>query len=201
MDQAVYNTISERTIAEFKDRGSKFLGHAFPVSTTEGFKSCMQEMKKAHPKATHHCFAYRLGFDGLQFRAGDAGEPRGSAGKPILGQIDRLRLTNVLVVVVRYFGGTLLGIPGLMRGYKTAAALALQMTPVVTLYRERRYRLNFDYTVLDQVMQLVRRHHCSVIHQDTRMFCSVEIGVPLVSEEVVLHRLAEISGLACQRSV
>lgn len=200
MDQATYNTIAGRTVAEYKDRGSKFLGHAFPVSSLEMFKSCMQQIKKAHPKATHHCFAYRLGFEGLQFRTGDAGEPRGTAGKPILGQIDRLKATNVLVVVVRYFGGTLLGIPGLISGYKTAAALALQMTPVVTLHRERRYQLHFDYTVLDAVMQLVHRHHCSVIHQDARMFCCLEIGVPLVSEEVVLRRLGEIPRLSCQPS-
>jgi uncharacterized YigZ family protein len=200
MEQATYNTISGRTVAEYKDRGSKFLGHALPVSTPQDFKSCMQELKKAHPKATHHCFAYRLGFDGLQFRTGDAGEPRGSAGKPILGQIDRLKVTNVLVVVIRYFGGTLLGIPGLIQGYKTAAALALQMTPVVTLHRERGYRLHFDYTVLDAVMQVIHRHHCSVIHQDTQMFCSLEIGVPLVSEEVVVRRLKEIPGLTLQPS-
>src|SRR5215510_1222086 len=126
-----YYTIEKEATAEFKDRGSKFIGYAFPVSSVEGFKEKLNEVKKLHPKATHHCFAYRLGLDGNAFRVSDDGEPSGSAGRPILGQIDSKQLTNTLIVVVRYFGGTLLGVPGLINAYKTAASLVLQVTPVV----------------------------------------------------------------------
>src|ERR1700704_2284357 len=127
----VYQTISQQSLAEFKDRGSRFLAYAYPVKTVDEFKEKLQLLKKEHPKAVHHCFAYRIGLDGNNFRVNDDGEPSGSAGRPILGQIDSKQLTNVLVIVVRYFGGTLLGVPGLINAYKTTAALALQVTPVV----------------------------------------------------------------------
>src|SRR6266480_952803 len=126
-----YSTIEKPALAEFKDRGSKFIAYAFPISSVEAFKEKLNAIKKDHPKATHHCFAYRLGLDKNNFRLSDAGEPSGTAGKPILGQIDSRNLTNTLVIVVRYFGGTLLGVPGLINAYKSAAALALQLTPVV----------------------------------------------------------------------
>ncbi|HEY8971071.1 MAG TPA: YigZ family protein, partial [Puia sp.] len=117
-EQDFYYTIEKEATAEFKDRGSKFIGYAIPVSSVDEFKEKLNEVKKLHPKATHHCFAYRLGLDGNVFRVSDDGEPSGSAGRPILGQIDSKELVNVLVVVVRYFGGTLLGVPGLINAYK-----------------------------------------------------------------------------------
>src|SRR4051812_44945561 len=125
-----YNTIEKPAETEYKDRGSRFLAYAFPVQTTDDFKKRLKELKEEHPKAAHHCFAYRIGTDGNSFRAGDDGEPSGSAGKPILGQIDSKGLTDTAVVVVRYFGGTLLGVPGLINAYKTSTSLALQLTPI-----------------------------------------------------------------------
>ena len=107
-----YYTIEKPSVAEFKERGSKFIAYAFPIADVSEFKLRLAEIKKEHPKATHHCFAYRLGLDGNTYRVSDDGEPSGSAGKPILGQIDSKQVTNVLVIVVRYFGGTQLGIPG-----------------------------------------------------------------------------------------
>src|SRR5579872_6230859 len=130
-EQETYYTIGKSAMAEFSDRGSKFIAYACPVSNVEEFKLRLGEIKKEHPRATHHCFAYRIGLDGNTHRASDAGEPSGTAGRPILGQIDSRELVNVLVVVVRYFGGTLLGVPGLINAYKSAAALALQITPIV----------------------------------------------------------------------
>ncbi|HEU4633284.1 MAG TPA: YigZ family protein, partial [Flavisolibacter sp.] len=121
-----YNTIEKPSSAEFKDRGSRFLAYAFPIQSVDDFKKRLKNLKEEHPKAAHHCFAYRTGTDGNTFRAGDDGEPSGSAGKPILGQIDSKELTNIGVVVVRYFGGTLLGVPGLINAYKTVTSLALQ---------------------------------------------------------------------------
>src|ERR1700710_444216 len=111
MDQQFYNTIETPASTEYKDRGSSFIAYAFPVLSTEDFKTKLNELKKEHPKATHHCFAYRIGIDGNTFRVSDDGEPSGTAGRPILGQIDSKELVNTLVVVVRYFGGTLLGVP------------------------------------------------------------------------------------------
>src|SRR6478609_9954408 len=122
-----YNTIDQPSSAEFKDRGSKFIANAFPVSSVDDFKKSLEEIRKIHSKATHHCFAYRIGADKSLFRVSDDGEPSGTAGKPILGQIDSKDLTNTLVVVVRYFGGTLLGVPGLIHAYKSAASMALQI--------------------------------------------------------------------------
>ena len=107
-----YNTIEKPSLAEFKEKGSKFLAYAYPIETVEDFKKHLQNLKKEHPKAVHHCFAYRIGTDGNTFRVSDAGEPSGTAGKPILGQIDSKAITNTAIIVVRYFGGTLLGVPG-----------------------------------------------------------------------------------------
>ena len=123
-----YFTIDKPSYTEYKERGSRFLAYAYPLKSVDDFKKILQGLKKEHAKAAHHCFAYRIGLDGNNFRASDDGEPAGSAGKPILGQIDARQLINVLVVVVRYFGGTLLGVPGLIHAYKTATALALQLT-------------------------------------------------------------------------
>ena len=108
-----YFTISKEGSAEYKDRGSKFLAYIFPIKNKDEFKTHLQALKKEHPKAVHHCFAYRIGYDGNNFRVSDDGEPSGTAGKQILGQIDSKNLSDILVIVVRYFGGTLLGVPGL----------------------------------------------------------------------------------------
>src|SRR6266566_1364316 len=145
-EQDFYYTIEKEATAEFKDRGSKFIGYAIPVGSVEDFSEKLKEVKKQHPKATHHCFAYRLGLDGNVYRVSDDGEPSGSAGRPILGQIDSKELINVLVVVVRYFGGTLLGVPGLINAYRSAAALALQMTPLVQRQVEKELVVQFGYT-------------------------------------------------------
>src|ERR1043165_3219137 len=152
-EQDFYYTIEKEATAEFKDRGSKFIGYAFPVGSVENFKEKLNEVKKLHPKATHHCFAYRLGLDGNTFRVSDDGEPSGSAGRPILGQIDSKELVNVLVVVVRYFGGTLLGVPGLINAYKTTTAVALNEATVIQKPVLVNYQLEFDYTKMNDVMR------------------------------------------------
>src|SRR5580698_1603646 len=166
MANDTYYTIEKTATAEFKDRGSKFVGYACPVKTVVDCRERLNEIKKAHPKATHHCFAYRIGLDGNTFRVSDDGEPSGSAGRPILGQIDSKGLVNVLIVVVRYFGGTLLGVPGLINAYRSAAALALQTTPLVQKQVEQEYRVHFDYTQMNEVMMMVRQYNCRVVRQD-----------------------------------
>jgi uncharacterized YigZ family protein len=191
----VYFTIDKTANAEYKDRGSKFLAYAFPVKTPEEVKECLQEVKKEHPKATHHCYAYRIGLGELQYRTNDDGEPSGSAGKPILGQIDSKQLTDVLVVVVRYFGGTLLGVPGLINAYKMAAAMVLQLIPAIQKNVELRYKLSFDYTIMNDVMMVIKQTNCTVISQELQLFCSMEIGVPKANSELCLLRLKDIHNL------
>lgn len=195
-----YQTIDRQGFAEFKDRGSRFLAHAFPMSTPDDFKQQLQLLKKEHPKAVHHCFAYRLGLEGNQFRVSDDGEPSGSAGKPILGQIDSKELTNIGVIVVRYFGGTLLGVPGLINAYKSSASMALQMIPVIQKSIEIIYDVNFDYTTMNEVMMVVKQFNCSVIHQEMQLFCLLKIGIPKSRLEEVLYRFKELHTVTIQRS-
>ena len=194
-DQLYYYTIEKPAFAEFKDRGSKFLAYAFPLQSPEEFKKHLQALKKEHAKAVHHCFAYRIGLDGNNFRVSDDGEPSGSAGKPILGQIDSKQLVNVLVVVVRYFGGTLLGVPGLINAYKTATALALQLTPVVQKQVLVKYRIQFDYTRMNDVMMIIRQFGCEIIKQENQLFSILEIGVPKGRVNEVEFKIKELQSV------
>ena len=174
-----YYTIEKPAVAEFKDRGSRFIAYAYPISSQEAFKERLNAVKKEHPKATHHCFAYRIGLDKNIFRVSDDGEPSGSAGKPILGQIDSKDLTNIVVFVVRYFGGTLLGVPGLISAYKSASALALQLTPITMKSVTERYTLQFDYTQMNEVMNIIRSCQCAIVENETQLFCKMVVDVPL----------------------
>ena len=187
-----YNTIEKPSMAEFKDRGSKFIAYAFPIISTDDFKEKLNAIKKEHPKATHHCFAYRLGLDGNSFRVSDDGEPSGSAGKPILGQIDSRELTNTLVIVVRYFGGTLLGVPGLINAYKSATALALQLTPVTMKAVTERYNLQFDYTQMNDVMAIVRSCQCTIVENETQLLCRMVVDVPMNRLQEFLFKIENL---------
>lgn len=187
-----YYTIDEIGEAEFKDRGSKFFGFCFPINTMDEFKTELKKIKDKHPKAVHFCSAYRIGFDGNSFRASDDGEPSGSAGKPILRQIDSNNLTNVAVVVVRYFGGTLLGIPGLINAYKTTAALALQFVEIIQKPILVKFKIQFDYTQMNEVMMVVKQFDCIIEKQEMQLFCSLQIGVPKNNLQEVQNKLAEL---------
>jgi len=193
--QLTYKTIEERTSSEFKDRGSKFLSFSFPVKTAEHIKSALLELKKIHPKAVHHCYAYRLGTDGLQYRANDDGEPSGSAGRPILGQIDSIAVTDVLVVVVRYFGGTLLGVPGLINAYKSAATSCLLQARIVEKNIECMVSLDFEYSLLNEVMIILKQSGATIHRQDMQLFCTITAGIPLSNKEAALKKLHDIYGL------
>ena len=199
MDKEFYFTIDKESVAEFKDRGSRFIAYAFPVKSVEDFKKRLTSLKEEHPKAVHNCFAYRLGVDGLVFRAGDDGEPSGSAGRPILGQIDSKELTDIAIVVVRYFGGTLLGVPGLINAYKNSSSLALQTTPVVQKAVEVLYRLQFDYTLLNAVMTVIKQYNCTVLKQDMQLFCLAEISVPKNRLEEVLYKIRDLYTVDIQK--
>jgi uncharacterized YigZ family protein len=197
--QPFYQTIERSAKAEYKDRGSRFIAYLFPANTPEDFKKQLREIKEEHPKAVHHCFAYRLGVDGAVFRTNDDGEPAGTAGKPILGQLDSKGVTNAAVVVVRYFGGTLLGVPGLIAAYKTVTALALQLTPVLQKPGLVNYNLQFDYTLLNDVMLLVKRFGCTIQAQELQLFCRMQLGVPLAEESAWLQKANDLQGIEVTR--
>ena len=190
-----YFTIESTAVAEFKDRGSKFLAYSFPVKNINEFKKHLQNLKKVHPKAVHHCFAYRIGTDGNIFRTSDDGEPSGTAGKPILGQIDSKNLTDILIVVVRYFGGTLLGVSGLINAYKSSTSLVLQCTPIVQKAVEIKYELQFNYTEMNEVMRIIKQFNCSVLKNETQLFCIIQTGIPRNRINEVLSALKEVKNL------
>jgi uncharacterized YigZ family protein len=192
MDPHFYSTIEIPAIAEFKDRGSKFLAYSYPVDSVDTCKKIIAGLKKEHPKAVHFCVAYRIGVEGNIFRASDDGEPAGSAGRPILGQIDSKALTNIMVVVVRYFGGTLLGVPGLINAYKTATTLALQLAPIVQKPIELKYELNFDYHQMNEVMMIVKQYNCSVTEQEAQLFVQLKIGIPKSRIDEVLNKFNDL---------
>lgn len=192
-----YHTISNEGRSDFRDRGSKFFGYAYPVVTPEEAKLKLQHLKKEHPKASHFCFAWRMGPEGEQHRVSDDGEPSGSAGKPIEGQILSLGLTNVLVVVVRYFGGSLLGVPGLIHAYKTAAAEALAQCTIVEKNVEVMVPVRFDYTVMNEVMMVIRECQIRIQQQEQGLFCSYVLAVPLEHQSIAMQKLQQIRGLEC----
>jgi uncharacterized YigZ family protein len=194
-----YNTIEKPSDAEFKDRGSKFIAYAFPIETADDFKQQLQVLKKEHPKAVHHCFAYRIGTDGNNFRSSDDGEPSGTAGKPILGQIDSKELINVGVIVVRYWGGTLLGVPGLINAYKASAAMALQVTPIVQKQVEVVYSIEFDYTQMNDVMMILKQFNCNILAQEMQLFCMIKTGIPKNRLDEVLYRLNDLQNVSVKK--
>jgi len=194
-----YYTIEQPAVAEFKERGSRFLAYCYPVASIDICKIHIAALKKEHPKAVHYCIAYRIGMDGNTFRVSDDGEPAGSAGRPILGQIDSKQLTNVLVVVVRYFGGTLLGVPGLINAYKTATALALQLIPKVQKAVEIKYELNFNYHQMNEVMMIVKQYNCNVTEQVAQLFVQLKIDIPKHRLEEVLNKLGELREVSLKR--
>jgi len=187
-----YNTIEQKAQAEFKDRGSKFIAYASPIQSVEAFKLFLKDLKTEHPKAVHHCFAYRLGLDGNQYRISDDGEPSGTAGRPILGQIDSKHLVNICIVVVRYFGGTLLGVPGLINAYKTSASLVLQVVPIIQKPVLKIFSLQFDYTQMNDVQLLIKQVQGIVIMQESMLFCTVNVGVALNRVEEFLYRVEKL---------
>lgn len=187
-----YKTIKLPTTSYFRDRGSKFYGFAYPFDDVEQLKSILEPLKKEHPKAVHHCYAYRVGTEGTEFRANDDGEPSGSAGAPILGQIDSMGLTNVIVVIVRYFGGTLLGVPGLIHAYKWTTALALEEAEVEERIIEHFISLRFDYPQMNEVMQVVKNNNIRIVDQELGMDCIIHLAIPLLYKKSVIETIEKM---------
>ncbi|AYD46895.1 IMPACT family protein [Arachidicoccus soli] len=190
-----FQTIQQETVAEYKDRGSKFLAYAFPFSNKLEFKNKLDLLKKEHSKAVHFCFGYRLGMDGNNFRSSDDGEPSGTAGKPILGQIDSKELTDVAIVVVRYFGGTLLGVPGLINAYKTVAALALQLSPIIKKPIVFRCTIEFDYTQMNDVQRWLRNFNAQIVQQELQLFCKIIAEIPKTNMEEAKNIFSQLQNV------
>ena len=190
-----YASIAGRSDGLFKDNGSRFIAQAYPVESEEEVKEIVGSLKKEYHDARHHCFAYRLGLDGSRWRANDDGEPSGSAGRPILGQIDAAGLSDILVVVIRYFGGIKLGIPGLIRAYKTSTADALAQATVVEKVAGKDYRLSFPYLSMNAVMKVVKDMSLPPKDQYFAERCSILLRVRLSQEAAFLERVSNIEGV------
>lgn len=184
-----YKTIAAPVEALFKDKGSKFLAYAYPLSHENEVKELLQQLRGGHHKAVHFCYAYRISPDRNVFRVNDDGEPSGTAGRPILNTLLSADLTNILVVVVRYFGGTLLGVPGLINAYKTATAEALKEATVLEKSVNDIYEIKFDYLMMNEVMRLIKEEQLPVLRQDFDNYCTITIEIRKSLTNKVLQKL------------
>lgn len=196
--QDKYKSICAPTDGLFKDNGSRFIAKAFPVESEDKVKEIVTSIKKEYHDAKHHCYAYRLGYKGDKFRANDDGEPSSSAGKPILGQIDSFGLSDILIVVIRYFGGIKLGIPGLIRAYKSSSADALTKAEIIEKVAGEDYRLHFDYMKMNEVMKLLKDLDIQASQQDFSLDCSLVTRVRLSLVSDFMERIGKISGCTAQ---
>jgi len=193
-----YRTIKSPSAGLFKDKGSKFIGLAFPVNNESEIREILAKVRKEHHDARHHCYAYMLGTSGEQWRANDDGEPSGTGGKPILGQIKSFGLTNLLIVVPRYFGGTLLGTSGLINAYKSAAEDALSNASIVDHIVMQKCQISFPYHAMNSVMKILKEEDLPQSGHQFDMTCMVTIWFRLSSSEKILSRLNKVEGMEVQ---
>lgn len=187
-----YRTIKTPSEGIFRDKGSKFIAYAFPFTDEEQLKTILNEVKALHPKARHHCWAYRLTPDRAVYRINDDGEPSGTAGRPILNVMLSLELTNVIVVVVRYFGGTLLGVPGLIHAYKSATQEALGAARVVEKTLDDIYAIDFDYLQMNEVMRVIKEYELEILSQEFDNRCQITLSIRQLQVDEVLGKLGHL---------
>ena len=188
MLEDVYKTIEKPSIETlFKEKGSKFFGYTFPVLSEDDVKVCLEELKKKHHSARHFCYAYQLGIEKIKFRANDDGEPNNSAGLPIYGQIQSYNVTNILIVSVRYFGGTKLGVGGLISAYKTSAQLALEASNILEKTIDIHYKLIFNYDMMNSVQRIIKEKNIDIINQKLEMNCEYVISVRKKDSEMIFN--------------
>lgn len=190
-----YKTLKEATEGVFRDRGSKFIGYAFPIRNENEVKTHLAALRSEHPKARHFCWAFRLGIDRNVFRLNDDGEPSGTAGRPILNCLLSNDITNVLIVVVRYFGGTLLGVPGLINAYKMASIEAINAAQIIEKTLNDQYQLNFDYLAMNDVMRIIKDEKLSIIEQTFDTNCRVLIEMRKNQVNLVIGKFEKIDKL------
>mgnify|MGYP001791344666 CR=1 FL=1 len=188
MEKDTYKTIvapSEETL--FKDRNSKFFGYAFPVQTEEEIKERLEALRKLHHTARHHCYAWQIGTETTRFRANDDGEPNNSAGQPIYGQIQAFDVTNVLIVSVRYFGGTKLGVGGLINAYRTSAQYALEASEIIEKTINIVYQLTFGYDMMNKVQRIIKERNLEIVFQKLELDCEYHISVRKNEAEAIFE--------------
>lgn len=186
MENDSYKTIkkaSEETL--FKEKGSKFFGYAFPVFNEDDVKDCLEQLKKKHHSARHFCYAYQIGVEDVKYRANDDGEPNNSAGLPIYGQIQSFEVTNILIVSVRYFGGTKLGVGGLISAYKTSAQITLEASQIIEKTIDVHFQLNFEYDVMNAVQRIIKEKNLEIIHQKLELACEYVISIRKKEAETI----------------
>lgn len=191
-----YLTIEKKSEGEYKDKGSKFLAYAFPIKKETEVKEFLSELRKTHHGARHHCYAFVLGANKLSYRANDDGEPSYTAGKPILGQIQSKDLTNILIVVVRYFGGTLLGVSGLINAYKTAANEAIKNNEIIEKTINEVYEINFEYTLLNEVLKTLKEQKATITSQVFENNCKISFSVRRKNSLMIENTLKKITGIS-----
>ena len=170
----------------FKEKNSKFFGFAFPVTSEIEVKTYLENLKAEHFSARHWCYAYQIGTENIKFRANDDGEPSNSAGMPIYGQIQSFDITNVLVVVVRYFGGVKLGVGGLISAYKTTAQLTLEEANIIEKTIDKHFKITFDYKNMNKVMRIIKEKNIQILHQKMELNCEIEIATRKKNAEEIL---------------
>jgi uncharacterized YigZ family protein len=190
-----YKTITQPAQGSYRDRGSKFLSFAYPVNGENEVKQHLLALRKQYYDATHHCYAYVLGFDKSAYRINDDGEPSGTAGRPIHGQILSSDLTNILIVVVRYYGGTNLGVPGLINAYKTSAAEAITNAKIVTKIVREIYQVEFSYEMMNEVMKIVKEEELEVINNEFGMKCVIRVTIRHSESVRVVNRFSKLNQL------
>jgi uncharacterized YigZ family protein len=195
MDSDTYKTIKSSAEGVYKEKGSRFISKAVPVCNQGEIKLIVDQIRKDHHLARHHCFAYMLGQERLIWRVSDDGEPSGTAGRPILGQINSSGLTNILIVVSRYFGGTLLGVSGLINAYRTAAAMAIQNAEQIEMTLQDYYEITYPYIAMNDVMKILKEENVGQSDQAFELECRIRLNFRVSAKEKVLTRLSRISGL------
>lgn len=193
-----YRTIATPCEGIFRDRGSKFIAYAYPFTDERELKDIVAELKSLHPKARHHCWAYRLTPDRSVYRVNDDGEPSGTAGRPILNVLLSMDITNALVVVVRYFGGTLLGVPGLINAYKSATQEALNDTEIIEKTVDDVYEVRFEYLQMNDIMRIIKEENVTILDQQFDNDCLLRFSVRKTQLNTVIGKLEKIEGVQIQ---
>ncbi len=193
-----YQTLATVSEGEYKEKGSKFIAYAYPIDSVEEVKQHLTQLKKDHLKARHHCYAYRLGLEGLAFRANDDGEPSGTAGRPILGQIDSFGLSNVLIVVVRYFGGTKLGTSGLKRAYKDSSKEALQNGSIIEKIVEKQFIITYDYIATPKIMNYLKKENFTILDSQYHAKAVLTVSIRLTDIANFEKTIGKIVGAKLQ---
>lgn len=196
----IYLTLESDSEAVYKEKSSKFLAYAYPVESEERIREILDALHKRYYDATHHCYAWRLGAQGEQFRANDDGEPSGTAGKPILGQMLSSGITNCLIVVVRYFGGTKLGVSGLISAYKESARAAIEAGTIVERTVDRNIRIYFPYIAMNDVMRIIKEEQPSVLGQEFDNLCSMTLSIRESRAAVLVGKLQKCEGVTVEET-